>query len=90
MEVVTTKGRAAGGRCVAVMAIGLISAVMVHWVVAVACAPIGPDAGYYAAMARHLQRGDGVHPGTPFATPYPPGVFYLLSVLGSERLREPV
>ncbi len=50
-------------------------------------APLNPDAGYYIPLARRVATGEV--PFRDFPSLYPPGAYYLFSLLGSENLHRP-
>lgn len=68
--------------------VALACAVSVAWGAQLILAPVNSDAGFYIPHALLVLQGDV--PYRDFPSGYPPGIYYLLALLGEEGLRSPI
>lgn len=66
----------------------MVVIVLISWFISARYAEVDWDAGYYASLARLTARG--YVPFLDFPSVYPPGVYYLLAVLGESGLSDPL
>ena len=71
-----------------VLSTAIVCLVLASWIASVLWGGVNSDAGYYVPQALLVLGGD--RPYVDFPSSYPPGIYYLLGLLGESLLRSPV